>query len=59
MARKKKRSRPRGHADISDLAGTLGPAIRESIKDQKVAGRPVSMIGIAAPKKAGDSTSNN
>jgi hypothetical protein len=25
--------RPRGHAAIADLAGTLGPAIRESIED--------------------------
>ncbi len=33
-------SRPRGHADFSDLAGTIGPAIRESIKDQKVIAAP-------------------
>ena len=46
--------RPRGHADISDLAGTIGPAIRESIKDQEVVGKPVAVIGIAAPEKPAD-----
>ena len=50
LEQRQKRMRPRGHALISDLAGTIGPAIRESIKDQKVIGKPVAMIAIAAPE---------
>jgi hypothetical protein len=52
--RMERAKRPRGHADISDLAGTIGPAIRESIKDQKVIGKPVTVIGIAAPERPAD-----
>ena len=47
-------ARPRGHIDLADPIGTIGPAIRESIADQKVTGAPpVTMIAVAAPADEG------
>jgi len=46
-------ARPRGSIDLADPIGTIGPAIRESIADQKVTGAPVTMIAVAAPEGDG------